>query len=46
MDWSLIFLVKYKLFCFVSVLSDAIFTWLLRFFNGRKVLDVINVCCY
>ena len=40
-------LVYYKLFCLVSVLSDAILTLLLSFVfqNGHEVFDVINFCC-
>ena len=37
------FLVKYKLFCLVSVLSDAL-ELVIMFFVIDKVLDVINVC--
>ena len=40
---------KYKLFCLVSVSSEAILTLLISFLfkkNGHKVVDVINVCRY
>ena len=39
------FLVQHKLFCLVSVLSEAILTVIRFFLNGHKVLQVINVCC-
>ena len=41
---SISLLVKFNLWCSVSVLSDAILTLLGFLKNGHKVLDVINVC--
>ena len=49
MDWFIAFLVKYRLFCLVSALSDTFLTLLISLFfflNWRWVLDVIKVCCY
>ena len=41
------FLVKFKLFCLLLVLSDSISSLSVSFFlKGHKVLDVINICCY
>ena len=38
-------LAKYKLFCSVSVLSDAILTFYFLFLKKDKIVNVINVCC-
>ena len=47
MDWSISFLVIYKLFCLVLGSSHGMLTLILNFVfqNGQKVFDVINVYC-
>ena len=47
MDFSISFVVIYKLFCLVLGLSDGMLSLLLNFVfqNGHIVFDVINVCC-
>ena len=46
MNWSISFLVIYRLFCLVLGLSEGMLTLVLIFvFKTDKVFDVINVCC-